>query len=383
MRILHIFNKDERGAVGVMMAITIVIVLGFVAFGVDVGLLREKRAHLQKAADIAALAAGEQLVVQGAANLDEVTDDAVSYGRANLDSNDVPSAALQNGDVTFYLDGSPDTTTPNQVEVAIYRTTARGNSLSTIFGSVLSIDEFDVRAFSRVEVASVCSSKCFKPFSAPDKFTFTDVDGDGVLDVDSEEEMSSIVVEGYSENDLGAQILLKFGNPQNTLVPGQTNAIDLPPINKGTPITGASAYRENIASCEGSNSVATVEVGDELLLEPGEMIGPTKQGLSDLIALDPGASWSTTENTIINSAYSNPLNSPRVVLIAFYNPLLPPQSGRNTVFVNFLGAVFVEGLQGNDVVGRFIRAIAVQPDPGGDGDCLLYSLKFVKDSSRQ
>ncbi|SIN79936.1 TadE/TadG family type IV pilus assembly protein [Halodesulfovibrio marinisediminis] len=383
MKRLYQLIQNERGAVGVIMAILLVVVLGFVAFGVDVGLLREKRAHLQKAADIAALAGGRSLLVSGS-DLDEPTAEAVEYGRANLDTNDVPTTALQDSDVTYYLDGTPDTTSPNEIEVQISRTTDRGNSLSTIFGSVLDVDEFDVTAASRVQIASVCSSKCLKPFSAPDKFTFTDLDGDGELDVDDPLEMQTVVVQGYSESDLGTQIILKFGNPQDTLVPGQASAIDLPPVNKGDPVSGASAYRDNIAGCEGSNSLYAVEIGDELLLEPGMMIGPTKQGIDDLIALDANAVWSDTENTVINSIFPTPLESPRVVIIAFYNPLLPPASGRNTVFVNYLGAVFIEGLTGNDVTGRFIRGMAAQPVPGnGSGDCLIYTLKFVKDSSRQ
>ncbi|SIN80274.1 Flp pilus assembly protein TadG [Halodesulfovibrio marinisediminis DSM 17456] len=384
MRSLHKFIQNERGAVGVIMAIVLVVVLGFVAFGVDVGLLRAKRAHLQKAADIAALAGGRSLMVEGA-DLAAVTVEALDYGHANLSDSDVPTAALKDGDVTYYLDGTPNTTDPNQIEVKISRTAARGNFLATIFGSVLNVDSFDVTAASRVEIANTCSSKCLKPFTAPDKFTFTDNNGNGALDTKNKTEMDSIVVQGYSEADLGTQIVLRLGtitgkNPSYT--PSQFNAVDFPPVNKGTPVKGASEYRDNIAGCSGSNSTSSVEIGDEILLEPGKMVGPTRQGINDLVSQDPYARWSTNENKIVNSLYANPLDSPRVAIIAFYDPLLPPRPGRGTVFVNNLGAVFIERMQGDEVTGRFIRALAVQPEPGVGGDCLTYTVKFVKDSSR-
>ena len=33
--------------------------------------------------------------------------------------------------------------------------------------------------------------------------------------------------------------------------------------------------------------------GDLLLMEPGNMVGPTTQGIEDLIAQDPDAYWDT------------------------------------------------------------------------------------------
>ncbi|MEZ6852816.1 pilus assembly protein TadG-related protein [Halodesulfovibrio aestuarii] len=382
MRALYKLIRNERGAVGVIMALTLVVVIGFVAFGVDVGNLRAKRGFLQKAADIAALAGGHGLIEFGT-DLDLVTQEAVSYGRANLKTDDVPASALQDTDVSYYLNGAPNTETPNQVEVVISRTTGRGNPLPTFFGPVLNVDDFDVTATSRVQVGTVCSTKCLKPFVAPDKFTFTDLDGDGVLSTRNQAEMDSIVVIGYSDTDFGTQVALKIGNAQDTIVPGQFNAVDLPPLNKATPVPGASIYRENIAGCSGSNADLAVEIGDELQLEPGNMVGPTRQGLAALVAQDPGASWDTATGRIINSAYPDAINSPRVAIIAFYDPTRPPQSGRNTVFVNYLAAVFVEDVQGQDVTGRFIRAMAVEPGSGGTGgDCLIYVLNFVRDSSR-
>lgn len=81
------------------------------------------------------------------------------------------------------------------------------------------------------------------------------------------------------------------------------------------------------------------------------MVGPTIQGVNDLIALDPTAYWDTATNTIAGSAYGL---SPRAIKVAFFDPTSPPQSGRNWVHVAKIGAFFLESVQpGNEIVARF------------------------------
>lgn len=381
MRKLSALRHNERGAVSIIMAMAMFVVIGFVAFAVDMGYLRAKKADLQKAADIAALAGGRALVSFGS-DLPKIKAKVTEFGQSNLHSSDSPATALQDSDITFYLDGAPNTTSPNQIEVSVTRSTARGNALPTIFGAALGVDEFDVSASARSSAVAMCSSKCLKPFSVPDKFTYTEIDGDGELTTTNPQEMSTVVVEGYSEADLGSPITLKIGVPSDTIVPGQFNAINFPPVNKDSPISGAAAYRENIIGCTGSNNAMAVGINDELQLEPGNMTGPTAQGISDFLAQDSGAYWDATTQSIKGSSYADPLNSPRIAMIAFYDPSRPPVSGRNSIFVNFIGAVFIEGITGKSVTGRFVRAIAVDPDSGSEGNCLSYSFKFVRDSSR-
>lgn len=381
MRILSALRRNELGAVSIIMAISMFVVIGFVAFAVDMGYLRAKKADLQKAADIAALAGGHALISYGN-DLPKVRAKVTEFGHSNLHSSDSPAAALQDSDITFYLNGVPDITSPNQIEVSITRSTGRANPLPSIFGTVLGVDEFDVSASARASATAMCSTKCLKPFSVPDKFTYTEVDGDGELTTTNPQEMSSVVVQGYSEADLGTPITLKIGDPKDTIVPGQFNPINFPPVNKAAPISGAAAYRENIEGCTGSSSAMAVGINDELQLEPGNMTGPTSQGIADLIAQDGGAYWDAATQSIKGSAYADPLNSPRIALIAFYDPTRPPVSGRNSIFVNFIGAVFVEGMSGKDVTGRFVRTMAVDPDSGSEGNCLSYVFKFVRDSSR-
>ena len=50
---------------------------------------------------------------------------------------------------------------------------------------------------------------------------------------------------------------------------------------------GGNNYRNNIATCDPT----VIGPGTVLDVEPGNMIGPTSQGMNDLIALDPKAQW--------------------------------------------------------------------------------------------
>jgi hypothetical protein len=59
----------------------------------------------------------------------------------------------------------------------------------------------------------------------------------------------------------------------------------LPPIgsDQGDPLSGGNWYRQWIAEC----CPYLIEVGDRLQIEPGNMVGPTRQGIDQLIARIP------------------------------------------------------------------------------------------------
>ncbi len=141
-------------------------------------------------------------------------------------------------------------------------------------------------------------------------------------------------------------------------------------------------YNTNIAGCDGSN-IAVVEPGDKLQTEPGNKVGPTRQGVLDLIAEDSGAYWDSASKAIKGSRFKDPLLSPRVALIPFYDPLYPPTSGRTYVKVHQLGAVFVEGIDGKgNIKGRFVRAVPYTPKDTGGGNGMLATAMLIPDSSR-
>jgi len=381
--------RDERGVTGVIMALLLVALAGIAALAVDMASMHVRRSSLQTSADAAAMAGANGLISYGN-DLTKVRALMLDYARRNLDSQDAPTVAVQEADIIFYKNGAPDTQSPNQVEVTVRRAKSRSNPVNLFFGRAVNVNHADLSASARAGVINAASSKCLKPWSVATKFTWNDhadtansgYSGNGVLDVASAAEMGSIQVQGYGAADLGTQVLLKVGDPQYTIVPSQYNAITYPPLDKGAPVSGASEYRTNIAGCEGSN-VTVVEPGDRLQTEPGNMTGPTRQGMDDLLAQDPGAYWDTGTRSIKGSSYKDPQLSPRVVLIPFYNPAEPPISGRSYVTVHQLGAVFIEGIDNKgDVTGRFIKTVPHSPKDTGTGNGMLSVARLIEDSSR-
>lgn len=387
MRFHHVF-RDEHGLASVVVALSMTVIMGMVALAVDLGHIHLKRARLQTAADTAALAGANSLLAYGR-DFTGLRAVIRAYAARNMDEADQVAVAIQDADIVFLGNGAPDPDDPDQVEVTITLSRERENPLALHFGGVIGVPVVDLSVTARAGLVPVCGSKCVKPFVVPTKFEWDDYAdpgtkgyGNGELDVESPGELASVNVFGYDQGDVGTQIIIKPGDPQLAIAPGQYNLVDLPPVNKGDPVTGADAVRENIAGCTGSNDTL-VEPGDELLLEPGNSAGPVKQGVNDLLGEDPYAYWDSSRNAVEGSVYDDPMDSPRVALMAFYDPRQPPISGRNSIYVYELGAFFIEGVDGQgNVSARFINAVAVDPDPSGNDDCILRMSRLLMDSSR-
>lgn len=376
-------SAKQNGAVSVLVALALIVLAGFGAFAVDLGYLKWKRGQMQAAADAAALA-GAMAKVSFGTDTAKIVTEAVTYGRANVLATDNPILAVRDEDVTI------NTTGLGYVEVTAGLTTARGNPVSLFLGPVLGRNLADVSATARASIWCATSSHCMKPWAIPTKFTWNDnADPDkkynknGKLDVKSALEMATVTVLNYSAADIGTEIVIKQGDPHTTIAPGEYDPVDFPPTNKGRPVTGGSEYQTNIAGCTGSSNT-DVGTGDYLQTEPGGKVGPTKAGIADLIAQDPGAHWDTSTQSIAGSKFTDPLNSPRVAIISFYDPRDPPTSGRDSIKIVQMGAVFIEGVDGpGNVTARFINALAESPthDPGGTCG-MLFGVSLVRDSSR-
>jgi Flp pilus assembly protein TadG len=122
--------RDERGAVGVIVAIAMVALFGFAAIAIDMGALYAERAQLQNGADAAALA-----IAQDCADGSCVNTTATAQLLANSNAND--SAA----NVATPVVGA------NSVSVATStRDSSGAGSLALLFAPVLGIDSKTVGA---------------------------------------------------------------------------------------------------------------------------------------------------------------------------------------------------------------------------------------------
>jgi hypothetical protein len=103
-----------------------------------------------------------------------------------------------------------------------------------------------------------------------------------------------------------------------------------------------------------------------MIQEPGNMVGPTTDGIDDLIAQDPNAYWDEGSRSVKNSDHAR---SPRIFPIPLYDPDLFDQgkvNGRNATLImrNWIG-FFVEERNGNEVIGRITPILGtINPDAG-------------------
>lgn len=360
-------SDTENGSILVWTVVMLALLIAFAALATDIPYLYDARRQAQTAADAGALAGAQGLFVgQAEADAKVVVGKTPIIGQLLTASQiDVFTCNSNGGSISECLTNTPN---PDQVTCVTHRDVARGNPLPLFLMPILQLfglgpatttssgwNLANVSATATARLLTACSGACVPPWSVADRWV--DTNGDG--DFDDSIDQYDPVATGYQyPADIGLQVTLKVGNPVKAIEPGFFYAVDLPPLNRGTPGTGGDQYRENISQC---NPESFVAVGDQLQVEPGNMVGPTKQGVQDIIAQDPSAYWDAGCNCA-----RSPLgtNSPRLRPFAFFDPRLPVDSGRNYVTVIKVGGFFIEGLQGNDVVGRFTPVAA----KGGTAD---------------
>jgi hypothetical protein len=314
---------NERGSTIVFVAIAMVVILGFSALAIDLGVVATARNQLQSAVDAAALAGASGLFTSE----EEATNRAITFAGLNNCINE--PVIIDASNVTF----------PETDQVRVEAT----HQINLYFARVLGRNTADIYAEAVAALGTLSGSSGVKPWAIPD-----------------------------SDYVLGDEVLLKAGylgapgTPSSFFYP-----VDFPPLNKGTPVPGAQEYYDNII--EGSD--IPIEIGDQLQVEPGNMVGPTRQAVNEILAMDPNAYWDEGSMSIQGSDFPE-FTSPRVCKVSMYDPVLPPDPGRDYVVVVRLGAFFLEDMQGRNVYGRFI---SITTGGGwGPGPSDLYGVKLVE-----
>jgi Flp pilus assembly protein TadG len=359
--------NDTKGVVAVMTAIVMTALIGFVSLGTDVGYIYTVRNQLQNAVDSAAMAGAANLYFASRTEaINHASAVAIDFASKNTAAGEPVVITL--GDIEF-LPPAPEI--PTRIRVTARRTKATNNPVQTIFASSLptGIGSVDITVTATAALMSVKAVGGLRPWAVRDKWI--DYDGDGELDEGE--------YVGYSDADLGQQVVLKYGTDDGRPMPQWFNPVDLPPLNRDTPITGADAYQDLIEN--GYND--TVEIGDQLQIETGNMTGPTESGVHHLLNEDDDAYWDGSQVT--GSDYPE-MRSPRIVKIAFYDPYDLPSGGQNDyVTIIKFGAFFIEdinipgedGSANDNIKGRFIKIIT-DDTPGDEFPTFLASVSLVE-----
>jgi Flp pilus assembly protein TadG len=420
MRITRGRLDSERGAVLLHVAISILVLIGLLTFVADWGVLWVARNQAQNSADAGALAGAIAMAFDANGWTDRTdTGPAKQSARQLAISNGVfgvPPDVVMATDVNFVA--APADMCPADangltgcIRVDVYRNQTRNNALPSIFGQIFGLTGHGVRATATARVAVADSSDCMKPWAIPDKWDdFYDVTGvtgenppqwtdddrfetrdnrDNPLPTPDEYRPptdpgggSSFKATPQSQGgDLGRRVVLKQGGPQTAIGPGVFQPVRIPRYDGDS--TGGSDYEDNIGSCNG----LPIGIGDVLESENGDMVGPTRHGVDDLIALDPNAQWDPNTMSVINScATATPScgRSPRIVAVPIYNTATYDTTRRQGLptftIVNILG-FFIDRMQGNDVVGYLteapglVRGATAPIDPS---TAFLYSIQLIR-----
>ena len=414
-------GRNERGAILIHVAIAMVGLLAFSAFSIDHGVMMVSRGQAQNAADAAAWAAGLYLAWDDAT--DQAGAQAIAVVAAQQNSVWGSAPDITTTDVTFPTcpPGSPGPV-DTCVRVDVYRNQRPGgNPLPVFFSSLIGVADQGVRATATAQVLYGAAANCMLPFAIPDRWLEqrltegTDPPG-GVPDAtdsplnfpfDEPEGMTNLP-DGYwdPEGDTYDAFVTQGqqgGNPLNGLVdlyaPGPplmggtgfdafrdygiqvmlkaSNGGEIAPSNYYPVIlpdgmgTGAASYRQRITQC----SDAEIPENFVFTVETGNMVGPTAQGIADLIALDPGASWDPTISNA-DGTYGGITggclgagtcsSSPRwraVPVFDIANYMSGHRTGRGDILVTGFVGIFVDAVVAGDVRG-YLTTIDFDPSGG-------------------
>ena len=356
---------DETGMSMVFVSVGFMAFFAATTLAIDVGLMMTARAQAQNAADAGALAGAGALVYNSFTDR-TVGGPAVQSAINMAKRNKVIGAdvSIDPGDVTFPVGTGGQN---DRVQVWVYRNTTRGNPIPTLIGPVFGVNNFDIIATATAEAAPANAMTCVKPFTIPDKWientdppwtmnsTFDRYDNRGNVLPNADVYIPpSANHQTWTQADAGTPFILRAGTGTN-IEPTFYFSWKMPGD------TGGDFYRDNISGC----NTATIPMNSPMVQEPGNMVGPTTQGVQLLLDQDPGAYWDSSQKRVISTFGK----SPRIFPIPLYDPQVyedGKQSGRTADLIsrNWVG-FFVETLTGNTVTGRIVPITGVIDNNAG------------------
>jgi hypothetical protein len=184
--------------------------------------------------------------------------------------------------------------------------------------------------------------------------------------------------------DYGRTVQLKAQNPQSEFnlepglffpwrVPEDPNMGECDSGGGGGSTAGGAFYRRNICECNNS----PIELFTDYDLEPGNMVGPTRQGIDELMSEDTETQWvddQGPDGKPIGPARPNPdggwipvESSPRIIKVALMDPGQISRSGMQSIQFNNFALLFLEGFDGGGNQAPLMARFMFFADGSGEG----------------
>lgn len=381
----HGLIRAREGSALALVAVMMVALLAIVALAVDLGMAYSAHSEAQRTADAAALAAASAFrdLIDVAEAVPEAERRAYEYVARN------PIHRQQ-------IDSAQDVNVEIVPEQELVRVWVQRRGLPTWFARFLGIDQMTVNAAAVAQARPAGAAKCLKPWALMDLWHEADSDANGnrwwdedevweydptagdkyapTTEIGENETADPDGATGYgsgyrntapgttAENDWGRQISIKAADPNSEYVPNPGTFL---PWRVGADDSGADDYRDNIVNCNQETIYLTdyddATDHDQYPIETGNMVGPTFQGVRDLMEQDIGATWDPTggpdgQGAVVGSEYGNWMDSPRVIKVAVMSPDQLVSSGMQEIEFNNFALLFLEGQSGmhDDVTARFL-----------------------------
>jgi hypothetical protein len=345
--------RNRRGVTLILMAVSLVVLIGVAAFAVDFGQMYLYRSQLHAASDAAALAGVERLAKKdfvGAA------DTGVVYGQLHRVANTTAGITAANvipGSWNFATSGpfipAPGGDWTRVENNAVQATT--NYTASYGFGRIFGATTRARGATSVAWIGYVGGTECVRPWAMPYQMLLEQLYGAAAPanPYNPSYNLSAMDVQNLAAATSANNILLKIGSASQSVVNGNFYGVALPPQEyangtQGNPWSGGNDYENGIKqSCQYVRNMMVAQGGsptigpnDWLAGENGNMIGPTVQAVRSLCGI-------TTNATVF------PCNPPVALKIAIWDtfgdaPNFPSGCGNRCYHVKYIGFFMVTGM---------------------------------------
>jgi hypothetical protein len=301
-------------------------------------MLYSARTSAQRAADAAALAGAFTFVVDPTSPQPAT---ATQHAQQAALSNNILGVSIVPGDVSISVD-----TVNRRVTATISR------KENTFFGGVLGITNATVQTTAYAEAsADSTGSYCVKPWFIPN--TIAGAQDPCTNCASGQVLISNGQVTAFAKSQLGALVSVKPQSPSGALAPSQFFAINFPGAS------GANDYRNEIETCYPN----ALPCAQSLAVKTGNMVGPTSQGVDNLIGNPPSDTYiavgqykhadgtiSDTSKALVVAPIWDTCNFPGFCP----GNQFPSGSGVNVQIIGY-AMLFLSGIQGNSVVAHLIN----------------------------
>ena len=304
-------RDNDRGAILVHVALSLLAMMAFVAFTLDYGVMWASRAQAQNSADAGALAGAVALVFDN-------PSDFTSSGPAKLNAFEATQRNVVWGNSPT-VDIETDITFPTCptdvgggtcIRVDVHRTQVTGNPLPMFFGQLFGRVTQDIRASATAQVSGANSARCMLPFLLADRWAdYVDPTPETTVFANDGDHTGGTLqdaIDGWSNNDLyendasapddlyiapynaghtgwttdtdyGRQLVLH--EPVGKFSAGWAGIADLPNLG-----TGAEVYRQALYDCDFNSAYVAIAAEDHDCQDPGN--GYPNSGTTEQMGLD-------------------------------------------------------------------------------------------------